>query len=176
MAGLLTGAGARWPGLENADVPRQAEPGTAARHHRDPLAAQDRLERLKKRGAETMSVITEGERRSGSPFILAFLGKVVLLALTIVLVWAIYAYLHVYRLDWLGWAYVQLQPLTNSLYSLVETTLPDNVKYQVRGAITDDLGQRSLFLLLLSAVIELVLYSFYRFLKALFSSALSGRA
>ena len=110
--------------------------------------------------------------RGGLSFIPSFLGKVVLLALTIVVVWSIYAYLHVYRLDWLGWAYVQLQPITNALYTMVETYFPDDVKYQIRGAITDDLGQRSLFLLLLSAAVELVLYSAFRLVKALFRSAL----
>ena len=35
-------------------------------------------------------------------FIWLFLGKVVLLVLTILVVYAIYAYLHAYRLDWLG--------------------------------------------------------------------------
>ena len=100
-------------------------------------------------------------------FLWLFFGKVVLLLLTILVVYAIYAYLHAYRLDWLGRAYVKLLPLTNGLYTLVETYLPDDVKYKIRGAITDDLGQRSLFLLLLTATVELVLYSAFKFLKYL---------
>jgi hypothetical protein len=88
-----------------------------------------------------------------------FFGKVVLLAATIVVVWALYAYLHAYRLDWLGWSYSKLLPLTNALYAVVETYFPPDVKYKIRGAITDDLGQRSLFLLLLTALVELALYS-----------------
>jgi hypothetical protein len=100
-------------------------------------------------------------------FLWLFFGKVVLLLLTILVVYAIYAYLHAYRLDWLGRAYVKLLPLTNYLYTLVETYLPDDVKYKIRGAITDDLGQRSLFLLLLTATVELVLYSAFKFLKYL---------
>jgi hypothetical protein len=100
-------------------------------------------------------------------FIWLFLGKVVLLLLTILVVYAIYAYLRAYRLDWLGRVYVKLLPLTNSLYSLVETYFPDDVKYKIRGAITDDLGQRSLFLLLLTATVELTLYSVFKFLKYL---------
>ena len=98
-------------------------------------------------------------------FIWLFLGKVVLLLLTIVAVYSLYAYLHAYRLDWLGWFYVKLQPLTTWLYALVETYLPNDVKYKIRGAITDDLGQRSLFLLLLTATVELTLYSVFKFLK-----------
>jgi hypothetical protein len=100
-------------------------------------------------------------------FIWLFLGKVLLLAVTIVAVWAIYAWLHAYRLDWLGWIYVKLQPLTVLLYTLVDAYLPDDVKYKIRGAISDDLGQRSLFLLLLTATVELTLYTVFKFLKYL---------
>jgi hypothetical protein len=106
--------------------------------------------------------------RSEPRFIWLFCGKVVLLAVTIVVVWAIYAYLHAFRLDWLGWAYSKLLPLTNSLYALVETYFPADVKYKIRGAITDDLGQRSLFLLLLTAVVELTLYSLFKLMKFIF--------
>ncbi len=100
-------------------------------------------------------------------FLWLFLGKVVLLMATIVVVWALYAYLHAYRLDWLGWFYVKLLPLTNALYGLVDAYLPDDVKYKIRGAISDDLGQRSLFLLLLTATVELTLYSAFKFIKYL---------
>ena len=96
-----------------------------------------------------------------------FLGKVILLAVTIMVVYAIYAYLHAYRLDWLGRSYAKLLPLTNALYTLVETYLPDDVKYKIRGAITDDLGQRSIFLLLLTATVELTLYTLFKFVKYL---------
>ena len=94
------------------------------------------------------------------------LGKIILLIVTIVSVWVLYAYLHAFRLDWLGWSYSKLLPLTNGLYTLVETYFPDDVKYKIRGAITDDLGQRSLFLLLLTALVELTLYSVYKLVKA----------
>jgi hypothetical protein len=100
-------------------------------------------------------------------FLWLFLGKVVLLMVTIVVVYAVYAYLHAYRLDWLGRIYVKLLPLTNALYALVETYFPADMKYKIRGAITDDLGQRSLFLLLLTATVELTLYSLFKFLKYL---------
>ncbi len=109
--------------------------------------------------------------RRGPRFIWLFFGKLILLALTIVVVWLIYAYLHAFRLEWLGWIYSKLQPLTNSLYTLVETYFPDSIKYKIRGAITDDLGQRSLFLLLLAATVELLLYSLFKAIKYL----LTGR-
>jgi len=109
---------------------------------------------------------TAGGRFSGSPtFAWLFLGKVVLLFVTIVVVWALYAYLHVYRLDWLGWFYAQLFPVTNALYSLIENYFPGDMKYQVRAAISEDLGQRSLFLLLLAASVELTLYTVFKLLK-----------
>jgi hypothetical protein len=112
--------------------------------------------------------MTAGKTSRREPaFLWLFLGKVVLLMVTIVVVYAIYAYLHAYRLDWLGRIYVKLLPLTNALYTLVETYFPDDVKYKIRGAITDDLGQRSLFLLLLTATVELTLYTVFKFLKYL---------
>ena len=79
----------------------------------------------------------------------------------------LYAYLHAFRLDWLGWFYSKLLPLTNALYALVETYFPSDVKYKIRGAITDDLGQRSIFLLLLTAAVELTLYSAFKLLRTL---------
>jgi hypothetical protein len=106
---------------------------------------------------------TSNTRRREPAFLWLFFGKVLLLMVTIAVVYAIYAYLHAYRLDWLGRAYSKLLPVTNGLYSLVETYFPDDVKYKIRGAITDDLGQRSLFLLLLTAAVELTLYSLYKF-------------
>jgi hypothetical protein len=109
------------------------------------------------------------EPKPAPSFPMLFLGKVVLLFVTILVVWIIYAYLHAFRLDWLGWFYSKLLPLTNGLYALVETYFPNDVKYKVRGAITDDLGQRSIFLLLLTATVELTLYSLFKLLKALFT-------
>jgi hypothetical protein len=82
-------------------------------------------------------------------------------------VYALYAWLLAFHIDWLGWFYSKLLPLTNGLYMLVETYLPDDVKYKVRAAVTDDLGQRSLFLLFLTATVELTLYSGFKFLKYL---------
>ena len=67
---------------------------------------------------------------------------------------------------WLGWFYAKLLPLTNGLYAFVEAYFPNDVKYKIRGAITDDLGQRSLFLLLLTATVELTLYSLFKLVKA----------
>ena len=113
-----------------------------------------------------MAVVALPPRREPR-FIWLFLAKVILLLLTIVTVWAVYVYLHAYRLDWLGWIYVKLQPVTLALYDLVDAYLPVDVKYKIRGAISDDLGQRSLFLLLLTAAVELTLYSVFKFVKYL---------
>ena len=105
------------------------------------------------------------DRAKSPAFAWLFLGKALLLLVTIILVWIIYAYLHAFRLEWLGWFYSKLLPLTNGLYVMVDTYLPGTVKYKIRGAITDDLGQRSLFLLLLTAVVELTLYSLFKLVK-----------
>ncbi len=105
--------------------------------------------------------------RRGPGFLSAFVGKAVLLALTIVIVWLLYGYLFAFRLDFLGWSYTKLQPLTNFLYALVDGYFPDGIRYKFRAAITDDLGQRALFLLLLTAVVELALYTVFRLLKFL---------
>jgi hypothetical protein len=117
--------------------------------------------------AATVPVMVSRVPRREPAFVWLFLGKVFLLFVTILVTYAIYAYLHAYRIDWLGRAYVQLQPLTNALYGMVETYLPADVRYKIRGAITDDLGQRSLFLLLLTAAVELTLYSLFKLLKYL---------
>jgi hypothetical protein len=106
--------------------------------------------------------------RRGPGFLPLFIGKVILLALTIIVVWLLYGYLFAFQLDFLGWAYTKLQPLTNYLYMLVDNYFPDSIKYKFRAAITDDLGQRALFLLILTAVVELTLYTLFRFLKFLF--------
>jgi hypothetical protein len=109
-----------------------------------------------------------------TPFILLFLGKVLLLFVTIVLVWALYAYMHAYRLEWLGWFYAKLTPLTNWLYTVVESLFTGDTRYKIRAAITDDLGQRSLFLLMLTATIELVLYCLFKLARTLVSAATGG--
>ena len=113
-----------------------------------------------------MSSIDQPVRREPH-FIVLFIGKCILLALTIVVVWLLYAYLVAFRLDWLGWIYIKLFPLTYALYGLIDN-LPDDMKYKIRAAVTDDLGQRSLFLLLLTAAVELTLYSVFKFFKYLF--------
>ena len=102
------------------------------------------------------------------PFWKQLLSKIVMLLLTIVIVWIIYAYMHAFRLEWLGWIYSKLTPMTNALYALVENHFPPDVKFKVRGAITDDLGQRSLFLLMLTAVVELVLFCVFKLIGGLF--------
>jgi hypothetical protein len=118
--------------------------------------------------AMTETDYIERDQPRGPSFLALFVGKTILLALTIVVVWLFYGYLVAFQLDWLGWIYTKLQPLTNALYALVDNYFPENIKYKFRAAITDDLGQRALFLLLLTAAIELTLYTIFRFMKFLF--------
>lgn len=110
-----------------------------------------------------------------TPFVWLFLGKVLLLAVTIVCVWALYAYLQAYRLEWLGYFYAKLTPLTNGLYAVVEKMFTGDTGYKVRAAITDDLGTRSLFLLLLTATLELTLYSLFKLIRSLVGRATASR-
>src|SRR5258705_13862539 len=105
------------------------------------------------------------EPRPVPSFPALFFGKVVLLFFTILVVWTLYAYLHAYRLDWLGWFYSKLLPLTNGLYALVENYFPSDVKYKIPGAITDDLGPPSIFLLLLPAPVALAPHTPFKLLK-----------
>ena len=125
---------------------------------------------------ERMASANEPAPAAVPSFPMLFLGKVVLLFVTILVVWIIYAYLHAFRLDWLGWFYSKLLPLTNALYALVETYFPSDVKYKIRGAITDDLGQRSIFLLLLTATVELTLYSLFKLLRTVTAAWSERRA
>lgn len=111
-----------------------------------------------------------------TPFIWLFLGKVLLLVVTIMVVWALYAYFHAYRLEWLGYFYAKLTPLTNGLYVVVEKLFTGDTRYKIRAAITDDLGQRSLFLLLLTAFVELTLYTLFKLGKTLVRDMLDRRA
>jgi hypothetical protein len=122
----------------------------------------------------TASLSAFDARERPTPFILLFLGKVLLLFMTIVIVWALYAYMHAYRLEWLGWFYAKLTPLTFGLYGMVESLFSGDTRYKIRAAITDDLGQRSLFLLLLTAFVELTLYCLFKLAK-LVAAAAMGR-
>ena len=42
-----------------------------------------------------------------------------------------------------------------------------DMRYRIRGAISEDLGQRSIFLLLLTATVELPLYCLFKLLKSI---------
>jgi hypothetical protein len=122
-----------------------------------------------------MSLHVDATPYRPTPFPLLLAGKIALLLTTIVVVWALYAYMHAYRLEWLGWFYAHLTPLTNALYGLVENLFSGDTRYKIRAAITDDLGQRSLFLLLLTATVELTLYCLFKLAKAIARAALGRR-
>ena len=70
-----------------------------------------------------MSYIDGKPIRREPHFIWLFLGKCVLLALTIVIVWLLYAYLVAFRLDWLGWFYTKLFPFTPQVTAVAGTAL-----------------------------------------------------
>jgi hypothetical protein len=82
-------------------------------------------------------------------------------ALITVLVWMLYVYLFAYAPDFLGWCYSMLRPITIWLFSLVDGSLPEELKYKVSAGLTDELGPRALFLLVLAGVCETVLSFLY---------------
>ena len=104
-----------------------------------------------------------------------FLGKVALLAATIIVVWALYASLYAFKQVWLGWFYEMLTPLTNSLYGVVSSLFSGDTRYKIRAAITDELGTRSLFLVLLTATVELTLYTLFKLVKMAVGAIRAGR-
>ncbi len=87
------------------------------------------------------------------------LARFVVFLFVIVLVWMTYVYLFAYYPDFLGWVYNKLRPVTVQLFSLIDLWLPDSVKYKVSAGLTDELGPRALFLLLLGGIGEAVLFS-----------------
>ena len=103
------------------------------------------------------------------------LARFVMFLFVIVLVWMSYVYLFAYHQDFLGWSYNQLRPWTISLFNLIDLWLPDSIKFKVSAGLTDELGPRALFLLLLGGVGEAFLSSVLWSLLGLFRLATRGR-
>lgn len=89
------------------------------------------------------------------------LVRLLVFLLVIVLVWIAYVYLFAYHPDFLGWCYTQLRPVTIAMFQLIDVWLPETVKYKVSAGLTDELGPRALFLLVLGGVGEVVVFSIY---------------
>jgi hypothetical protein len=99
--------------------------------------------------------------------ILRFLLRIIGFVIVVLLVWFAYVYLYAYQPDFLGRAYNVLRPVTTSMFQLIETWFPDTVKYKITAILTDELGPRALFLLLLGGLAELIVVTVYSALRSL---------
>jgi hypothetical protein len=104
------------------------------------------------------------------------LARFVVFLFVILLVWVTYVYLFAYYPDFLGWSYNILRPWTVWMFNLIEQWLPNSIKFKVSAGLTDELGPRALFLLLLGGVGEAVLFSLFWSIAGLFRLATRGRS
>ena len=95
------------------------------------------------------------------------LARLLLFVVVVALVWVAYVWLYAMHPDLLGWIYAQLRPVTIWLYGLIDTRLPEAVKYKVSAGLSDELGPRALLLLILGGVIEAVVLGMWRGVRAL---------
>jgi hypothetical protein len=79
--------------------------------------------------------------------------------LVVLLVWVTYVYLYAYQPDFLGWCFNVLRPVTVFMFQWIDAWLPEAVKYKVSAGLTDELGPRALFLLVLGGLGELLVVS-----------------
>ena len=89
-------------------------------------------------------------------------ARLTLFFVVVALVWIAFVWLYALHPDLLGWIYATLRPITIWFYSLVDTRLPDAIKYKVSAGLSDELGPRALFLLILGGVIEVLVLGLWR--------------
>ncbi len=82
------------------------------------------------------------------------IGRLVLFTIVVALVWLTYVWLFAVHPDVLGWIYAQLRPVTIWFYGLIDTQLPAAIKYKASAGLSDELGPRALFLLILAGFYE----------------------
>ncbi len=97
------------------------------------------------------------------------LARLALFVVVVTLVWIAFVWLYALHPDTLGWIYATLRPVTIWFYGLVDTQLPAAVKYKVSAGLSDELGPRALFLLILGGVVEVVVLGLWRLVTS-FSS------
>jgi len=108
--------------------------------------------------------------------LVAIVWRVLLFFVVVFLVWVTYVWLYAYQPDFLGYCYAKLRPITIWFYSLIDTRLPDAVKYKVSAGLSDELGPRALFLLTLGAVVEVIVLAIFQAIRALFRTMMGGGA
>ena len=112
---------------------------------------------------------------SAGNWFLSLILRVLDFAIVVMLVWMTYVYLYAYQPDFLGWFYSLLRPITIWLYQIVDVSLPEAVRYKVSAGLTDELGPRALFLLLLAGIGHLIVSTVFWIIASLFRMA-TGRS
>ena len=109
--------------------------------------------------------------------LLAVVARLALFFVVVALVWIAFVWLYAVHPDTLGWVYAELRPITIWLYGLIDNQLPDTVKYKVSAGLSDELGPRALFLLVLGGLAELVVLTVWHAARGLIRLArYAGRA
>jgi hypothetical protein len=93
-------------------------------------------------------------------------ARLVLFAVVVALVWVAFVWLFAFHPDVLGWIYATLRPVTIWFYGLVDTRLPEAIKYKVSAGLSDELGPRALFLLILGGIMESLLRGAWALLRS----------
>lgn len=99
------------------------------------------------------------ERPTFGGRLLRLLLRIIGFILVVLLVWMTYVYLYAYQPDFLGWCFNVLRPVTILMFQGIDAWLPEAVKYKVSAGLTDELGPRALFLLVLGGLGELLVMS-----------------
>ena len=97
----------------------------------------------------------------------SLVARLALFAIVVALVWVAYVWIYAFHPDTLGWIYSALRPVTIWFYSLLDTRLPDAIKYKASAGLSDELGPRALFLLILGGLIEAVVLGLWKLAASL---------
>lgn len=95
------------------------------------------------------------------------IARIILFIPVVIFVWLSYVWLFVNH-EWLGWIILKLQPITNALFIFIANNVPDAYRNAVAAGLTDELGPRALLLLILAAIGEFIVLTFWHILGGLF--------
>jgi hypothetical protein len=99
------------------------------------------------------------ERMTAGGLLFRLIRRIIGFVIVVLMVWCAYVYLYAYQPDFLGWCFQTLRPITVTLFQWIDVWLPESVKYKVSAGLTDELGPRALFLLVLGGLGELIVMS-----------------
>ena len=100
-------------------------------------------------------------------FVGGIVARLALFAVVVALVWIAYVWLYAMHPDALGYIYATLRPVTIWFYGLIDTRLPDAIKYKASAGLSDELGPRALFLLILGGLIETIVLGLWHGVRAI---------